>query len=153
MYTVENAPYFNIEAIFNHKNYYINMDPSRPIDEINLDFVDDTTGEWEFVMINNDDKKDNEDEAEADEDDDDGGENGNNEEEVLDMPPPWSPKLFINKEKYYDLCPKGEKTVFYKKCKVEFFSDCKQVDGLVKRVSIYEDYKKLIIQEVRSYYQ
>jgi hypothetical protein len=77
-------------------------------------------------MINTDDKKgDDEDEnAEEDEDDDDDG-GGNNEEEVLDMPPPWSPKLFVNKDKFAELCPKGEKTVFYKKCRVEFYSDCK----------------------------
>lgn len=69
------------------------------------------------------------------------------------MPPAWSPKLYVNKEKFAELCPKGEKTVFYKKCKVEFFSDCKQVDGLVKRITIYEDYKKLIVKEVRSQYK
>ena len=41
------------------------------------------------------------------------------------MPPPWSPKLFVSKEKFLELCKSGEKTAFYKKCKVEFFSDCK----------------------------
>jgi hypothetical protein len=69
------------------------------------------------------------------------------------MPPPWSPKLFVNKEKFAELCPKGEKTVFYRKCKVEYFSDCKQVDGLVKRVTIYDDFKRLITREIRSYYR
>lgn len=49
------------------------MDPSRSIDEINLEFDNDTTGEWEYVMINNDDKKgEDEEENEEDEDDDDG---------------------------------------------------------------------------------
>jgi hypothetical protein len=130
------------------------MDPSRGIDEINLEFDNDTTGEWEYVMISNDDKKgeDGEEENEEEEDDDD-GEAGGGDDEVLDMPPPWSPKLHVNKDKFVELCPKGEKTVFYKKCKVEFFSDCKQVDGLVKRITIYEDYKKLIVKEVRSQYK
>jgi len=40
------------------------------------------------------------------------------------MPPPWSPKLFVNKDKFIDLCPNGEKTVFYKKCKVDFYAEC-----------------------------
>ena len=154
-YSVEDAPYFTIEAIFNNKNYWINMEQSRPLDEINLEFENDTTGEWEYVMINQDDKKGEDEEGEEGEDDDvdDDGEGGANDEEVLDMPPPWSPKLFVNKDKFIELCPKGEKTVFYKKCKVEFFSDCKQVDGLVKRITIYADYKKLITREVRSYYK
>lgn len=130
------------------------MEPNRPITEINFEFENDNTGEWEYVMINTDEKKGDDDEEGADEDEDDGDDNGGGlEDEVLDMPPPWSPKLFVNKEKFAELCPKGEKTVFYKKCMVEFHSDCKQVDGLVKRVSIYEDFKRLILKEVRSYYR
>jgi len=65
--------------------------------------------------------------------DEDGGEGGEEEEEedeekkdedILDMPPPWSPKLFVNNDKFLDLCPNGEKTVFYKKCKVDFYAEC-----------------------------
>jgi hypothetical protein len=41
------------------------------------------------------------------------------------MPPSWSPKLFVPKDKFLELCPKGEKTLFFKKCKVEFFAECK----------------------------
>jgi hypothetical protein len=125
------------------------MDPVRPLAEINLDFENDASGEWEFVMLSN--KEDKEDEDEGAEDDED--EEGGAEEELLDMPPPWSPRLYVSKDKYLDLCPKGEKTLFYKKCKVEFFAQCKQEDGLVKRVTLYQDYKKLITQEVRSYYK
>lgn len=75
------------------------------------------------------------------------------EEDVLDMPPPWSPKLFVNKDKFLDLCPNGEKTVFYKKCKVDFYAECTQVDGIVKRITIYEDYKRLIVKEIRCHYK
>jgi len=50
-YRVQDCPYFTIEAIFNNKNFWINLDPSRSIEEINLDFKEDTTGEWEYVMI------------------------------------------------------------------------------------------------------
>ena len=64
-----------------------------------------------------------------------------------------SPKLVVDKDKFTDGCPKGEKTVFYKKCRVDFFSECKQVDGLVKRITIYRDYKRMITSEIRSYYK
>ena len=129
------------------------MDWKRPIEEVNLDFEFETNGEWEYVMLKNDQKKDDDEEAAEEEEvsDDEGGEN--NQEEALDMPPAWSPKLSVNRDKFIELCPKGEKTIFYKKCKVEFYSDCKQVDGLVKRLTIYQDYKRLITQEVRSYYK
>ena len=153
-YSVEDAPYYTIDSIFNHKNYWINIDHNRSIDEVNLEFENDNTGEWEYVMINSGENKGEDDEEGAeDDDDDDDGEGGNNEEEVLDMPPPWSPKLIVNKESFSQLCPGGEKTLFYKKCKVEFYSDYNQVDGLVKRVTIYDDYKRLITKEVRSFFK
>jgi len=106
-------------------------------------------------MITNEDKKGEEgdEEGQEDEDDEDGEEGGGGDEELLDMPPAWCPKLFVNRDKFLELCPKGEKTVFYKKCKVEFHSPCKEVDGLVKRVTIYEDFKKLITKEIRSYFE
>jgi hypothetical protein len=88
-----------------------------------------------------------------DDDNDDPDSAVKKEEDVLDMPPPWSPKLFVNKDKFLDLCPNGEKTVFYKKCKVDFYSECSQVDGLVRRITIYEDFKRLIVKEIRSYYK
>lgn len=50
------------------------------------------------------------------------------------------------------MCPNGEKTTYYRKCKVEIFSECKQVDGLVKRITLYKDYKRLITEEIRSHY-
>ena len=79
-------------------------------------------------MISPQDKKRK---GEGDEDGDIAEEDDNDEEgmqgaddETLDMPPPWSPKLYINKDKFLDLCPNGEKTVFYKKCKVDFYAEC-----------------------------
>jgi hypothetical protein len=108
-------------------------------------------------MIQSGDKKkggDGEDEnGEANEDEEDEDDEAGKDEDVLDMPPSWSPKLFVNKDKFLDLCPNGEKTVFYKKCKVDFYSECSQVDGMVKRITIYEDFKRLITQEIRSYYK
>jgi hypothetical protein len=93
------------------------MDPSKELTELNMDFEDDTSGEWEYIMIKQDEKKDDEDEDNGDDDDyDEGDKNERLEEEVLDMPPPWSPKLFVNKDKYAELCSKGEKAVLYKKC-------------------------------------
>ena len=137
-------------AVFNHQNFWVNLDPTQDVDTVNLDFHEDAKGEWEYVMIQPNKDKGAEDEEDDDDDDDD---EDAQEEEVLDMPPPWAPKLFVNKDKFSDGCPNGEKTVFYKKCKVDFYSECKQVDGLVKRVTIYEDFKRLIVKEVRGYYK
>ena len=151
-YQLDNSPYHSIEAIFNHKNFYINLDPTLDLNELlPMEFKSDTTGLWEYVMLEPGNKKDGEEDQEEENEDED-EDDGELEEEPLDMPPPWSPKLFVNKDKFNDMCPNGEKTVFYRKCKVEIFSECRQVDGLVKRITLYRDYKRLITEEIRSYF-
>ena len=153
-YALDASPYYSIEGIFNHKNFHINLDPTLDIAELlPLEFKDDSTGLWEYVMLEPGSKKDGDDEEQEEQDEDDDDENQEMDDEHLDMPPPWSPKLFVNKDKFFDLCPNGEKTIFYRKCKVEIFSDCRQVDGLVRRVTLYKDYKRLITEEIRSEYR
>ena len=151
-YNLNDSPYYSVDCLFNNKNFWINLDMQREIRDINFEFESDNTGEWEYVMMMSDDKKgDDEDGSEGEEAADEGLDGaGGADDEVLDMPPPWSPKLIVSKDKFGEVCSKGAKTLFYSKCKVEFFSDCREVDGLVKRVTLYEDYKKLIIKEIRS---
>jgi len=50
-YAIDEAPYYGVEAIFNNKNFWINLDTGRALDEVNFDFIDETAGEWEYVMI------------------------------------------------------------------------------------------------------
>jgi hypothetical protein len=151
VYALDNSPYYSVEAIFNHLNFWVNLDPTRTLDSIDLEgFKEDVTGEWEYVMIKK--KEKNEAKGEDDENEDEDEEDYGDEEDVLDMPPPWSPKLVIDKEKFSEGVKNGAKTVFYKKCKVDFYSECKSVDGLIKRITLYEDYRRLITKEIRSYY-
>ena len=67
-YAIDNSPYHNIQAIFNHRNFWINLDPKREVDEMNLEFQEDINGEWEYVMIG--EKKANDEEENEDEDED-----------------------------------------------------------------------------------
>jgi len=101
-------------------------------------------------MLTEADKADAEQEEE---DDDELSDEDEEDRDFLDMPPSWSPKLFIDREKFLNLCPNGEKTIFYKKCRVDDYAPCTQVDGLVKRIVIYNDYKCLIQNEVRYYFK
>ena len=38
--------------------------------------------------------------------------------QTLDMPPPWSPKIYIEKDKFLVGTPLGESTTFYIKTKI-----------------------------------
>lgn len=37
-YSIMDAPYYTVDSIFNHKNFWINLDSSRSMEEINFDF-------------------------------------------------------------------------------------------------------------------
>lgn len=147
-YDLTEAPYQTIQCIFNHKNFWINLDQERAIKDLNMDFEDGQ--EWEYVMLSDEDKDRGEDDDDLDEDED--SEDEEEQKDNLDMPPSWSPKLTIDNEKFLNLCPNGEKTVFFKKCKVDLFAPCTQIDGIVKRVTLYHDYKRNLVAEVRQHY-
>lgn len=72
------------------------------------------------MLMNSEKKKGDGEDDEGEEEEEEGYDDGYEE---LDMPPAWSPKLMINKDQYLDLCPGGEKTVFYEKCKVDIYAD------------------------------
>mmetsp|Transcript_35902 Transcript_35902/g.26171 ORF Transcript_35902/g.26171 Transcript_35902/m.26171 type:complete len:167 (+) Transcript_35902:612-1112(+) len=67
-YEIDSSPYHSIQAIFNHQNFWVNLDPAREIDEVNLDFKEDTNGEWEYVMIQPGSKKDEDEDIEGNDD-------------------------------------------------------------------------------------
>ena len=71
---------------------------------------------------------------------------------MMDMPPAWPPKLFIDKEDFLRGSPMGEVTRYYIKSRVDLYTDYTQIDGQVKRLTLYEDYKRIIVREIRYLY-
>jgi hypothetical protein len=47
------------------------------------------------------------------------------------MPPPWPPKIYIDKEQFLLGSPLGEAMVLYNKVKVNNYAPLSQEDGLV----------------------
>ncbi len=116
-YEIDDSPYQKVEAVFNHKNFWINLNEELPVKDLNLEFEDDLG--WEYVMLTDQDKAEAEEEEE--EDDDEVSDEDDEGKDFLDMPPPWSPKLYIHREDFLNL---REKTVFYKKCRVDDYAPC-----------------------------
>jgi hypothetical protein len=58
--------------------------------------------------------------------------------QTLDMPPPWSPKIYVEKDRFIMGTPLGETTTFYIKTKIEKFSDYGQPDGLVLKYTLFD---------------
>jgi hypothetical protein len=156
--------YENIEFIWNHENFWVNLKPSQRIEDINFDLF---AGDWEYVMLSQTEqkkkkkggKKDDDDAEEEAADDrrmnsDELGTDGYIRalEPVQDLPPSWCPKLKIDRETYSKKCPMGEKTMFYERCKVENYAEYSQFDGLVMCLTYYHDYKRQVVKEIRWIY-
>ena len=56
---------------------------------------------------------------------------------LLDMPPPWPPKMSFDKERFLKGTPLGESTIFYMKCRVDSYNHYGQTDGLTQKIVIY----------------
>ena len=152
-YTLKNHPYHNVEGIFNNRNFWVNMRPDLPIDKIGIedfDIKEKCEKEWEYVMLPTVHKRIQEivegnGEVEVIEEEETG-------DDILDMPTPWSPKLFIKKDAPEEMFYASQKTVYYLRSKVDVYAPYSQFDGLLTRITLYKDYKRQIINEVRSFY-
>ena len=162
-YDVKDSDYLSIDSIYNNQNYWINIQQNKEVSEINFDEMNNSEcPDWEFVML---------DTLILPKKDDDNYSDDNEQDEaqmelkalramkqILDMPPPWPPKLIIPYEKYRLGSPLGEETKFYTKSKVdiygESYNDNKfQIDGLVKRVTQYEDFLRNIVEKITYNYK
>jgi len=152
-YTIKDNPYINVEGIFNNRNFWVNMRPTLPIDKIGIedfDLKERCEKEWEYVMLPTIHKR-------LQEIEEGGGnveivEEEETSDDILDMPTPWSPKLTIKREGPEDMYSASQKTVYYLKSKVDVFAPYSQPDGMVHRLTIYRDFKRQIIEEIRCYY-
>jgi len=153
VYNTKDPPFNTVDAIFNNYNFWINKNPTKPAREVDLNLSSDV---WEYVMLNKDNNEDNY--------EDDLGDEGvevvkvvkQNEEptqEVLDMPPPWPEKLHIARGAYTNRTPLPTKTDYYKKTKVDKFAPYTQVDGLSIRIYRYNDFARVILNEVEYRYK
>ena len=61
------------------------------------------------------------------------------EEKSLDMPPSWVSALELSLNDFQSRCPQGKKTLMYKRAKLEKFAHYLLRDGMVTRLSIFQD--------------
>lgn len=129
--------YHGIESVWNHQNYYVNRQyPGTPVAEMKWDMADNE--KWEHFLTGEPyelrvERKPDDDEEEAPDEDQILA-----IEKHLDLPFSWVSMLHISAVDFEERYVDGEKTEFYKYCKYEKFAPYKNVDGLMKRLTIYE---------------
>ncbi|CAM9226675.1 unnamed protein product [Heterosigma akashiwo] len=82
-----------------------------------------------------------------------GGPGDLEDENVLDMPPSWVAKLVIDRDLFLlRYPPDGQRTVFYRRAKLELFAETVHDTCLAKRLTLYKDARLTVAKEVREYF-
>ncbi|CEG47569.1 uncharacterized protein PHALS_04437 [Plasmopara halstedii] len=166
MYALDTSPYILIESIWNHENYWVNMQQQA----VHLTRFDlSNSSDWEYAILSIAERKV---EAEADQDAK-GGSNLSNDLEILstklddqlgieatdndlilDIPPSWVHKLQIDRATFKKkFVQNSQQITLFHRAKVEEFAEGTHEQGLVVRVTLFRDEEYTLPIEIREYFQ
>ncbi|KAK7103521.1 dynein regulatory complex subunit 7-like [Littorina saxatilis] len=151
---VTSSNYLGIESVWNNFNYWVDMqDCSEGVGIISYDLGDCT--KWEYMFPGLDKPILQIPEADDDLmlDDDDDEDKDKDVEKYLDMPPSWVEPLCLSQRDYEMRCPQGKKIKLYKRAKLEKFAHYLMKDGLVCRLSVFENRELTDLIMIKEFYQ
>lgn len=120
--------YLAIESVWNEHNYHVNcQEPITNIASMKWNFSD--ASQWQTLLV---------DEMTAVRAEIADASDALNRK-YLDMPHSWVNKLHVNNTAYEEKFPGGHKTIRYKRAIYERFQNYYNTDGLMKRLTIYEN--------------
>ncbi|KAM5262838.1 dynein regulatory complex subunit 7 [Ctenodactylus gundi] len=150
-HSIQDEHFLGIESIWNHKNYWINMqDCWNFCKDLVFDLGDPV--KWEFMLLETD-KPNLSMTEEEDEGDEDIDNLGKEDEKSINMPPSWVEQIEISQEAFETRCPNGKKVLQYKKARLEKWTPYFHNNGLVCRLTTYEDLECTKILEIKEWYQ
>jgi len=167
-HTINDERFHGIESIWNHQNYWVNMqDCSSGCKELMWDLLDCTGWEYMFnttdrqLMLASFQEADDEMPEEGsgfrdgDEDTISRAERQTLQDDdlIVDMPPSWTENILITPKDFDNRCPAGKKVKLYKKAKLEKFASYLMKDGLVSRLSVYGDNELQTLIETKEFYK
>lgn len=168
-YSLRESPYMAIESVWNHENYWVNMQ-THPVYLTLFDLANPT--DWEFIFLSpaerkaakeaGADAKDGLDLAddlkmlntEGDNQADGDGDGDGEEDLVLDIPPSWVNKLEIDRATFKkQFVTDAQRVTLFCRAKVEEFADNSHEQGLVARVTLFRDALCTLPVEIREYFK
>ncbi|XP_007670184.2 dynein regulatory complex subunit 7 isoform X2 [Ornithorhynchus anatinus] len=154
-YSTTDEHFLGIESLWNHRNYWVNMqDCWNGCQDLIFDLGDPVR--WEFLLLGTDKPllmlSDMEEEEEFGEDDLDNLDK-EEEERGFDMPHSWVEPIQITPKEFETRCPQGKKVIQYKKAKLEKWAPYLNNNGLVSRLTSYEDMECSKVVEVKEWYK
>ncbi|KAF4043938.1 putative TGc domain-containing protein [Phytophthora infestans] len=165
-YSLIDSPYMCIESVWNHENYWVNMQ-QQPVHLTLFDLSNPT--DWEYVFLSAAERKSA---KEADqgakgggdlsndlkmlstEGDDHHGQDAADDDLILDIPPSWVTKLHIDRATYKKRFVKDcQHVTLYHRAKVEEFAENTHEQGLIARVTLFRDVGCTLPVEIREYFK
>ncbi|XP_030643525.1 dynein regulatory complex subunit 7 [Chanos chanos] len=146
-YATTNENFLGIESVWNHQNYWVNMQDCRfGCAKMTYDLGD--AEKWEYLLFGPTsqsqqlirEQQDIENEDETD-------------EALFEMPQSWVSPIYISQEDMESRCPGGTKVTQYRKAKLEKFAPYLLKDGLVTRLSVYDDLDCTQLKTVKEWYK
>ncbi|KAM9470536.1 dynein regulatory complex subunit 7 [Clarias gariepinus] len=141
-YPTSSPCFLGIESLWNHENYWINMQDCRFGCAEMIYELDDVL-KWEFMLSS----------PGATEHKDDQMDETPEEPKLFEMPPSWVAQIHIPEKDMESRFPGGSKVIRYKKATLEKFCPYLKPDGLVTRLTTYDDLDCTQLNTVQEWYE
>ncbi len=154
VYNMSNNPYLGIEAMWNHANYWINLDETKRPNEINFDLRNQCWESLFYQPVGVKESKDNDDLNEENENADSGVGEGYDNMKTFDVPPSWVSPLTFERARYLlRYPPNGIRTVNYFATKVDYYAKGVHAQSMVMKITTYLDKECTRVNEIHEWYE
>ncbi|XP_075289734.1 dynein regulatory complex subunit 7 isoform X3 [Opisthocomus hoazin] len=148
--------FLGIESVWNHRNYWVNMQDCRNgCKDLTFDLGD--TVRWEIMLLESNQPvqplPDAEEEKELSDKETNDTQEKEEEDMSFDMPPSWVAPIQVSPREFETRYSQGKKVILYKKAKLEKWAPYLNENGLVKRLTVYADLDCTEAVEVREWFK
>ncbi|NWI60343.1 DRC7 protein, partial [Calyptomena viridis] len=153
-HTTTDECFLGIESVWNHRNYWVNMQDCRnSCKDLTFDLSDGIR--WE-VMIPERNKlltERDKDDMVSDPNYGSCAEEKEEKDTSFEMPPSWVARFNVSCTEFENQYPQGKKELLYKKAKLEKWAPYVNGNGLVERLTLYSDFRCTKVVEVTEWFK
>mmetsp|Transcript_1487 Transcript_1487/g.2452 ORF Transcript_1487/g.2452 Transcript_1487/m.2452 type:complete len:876 (-) Transcript_1487:278-2905(-) len=164
VYSINSSPYIGIESVWNHSNYWMNLQNEAKVSEMNYDLKSEEN--WDVLFLSgpstaSEEKQQNEDQAEEGFMEDAHEEKNETQATAVDpgaryfdAPPTWANPLNIARRQYLlKYPPHGKRAVQYYCAKADLFAKRSHPQSMVMRITTYLDQECTIVREIHEWFE
>ena len=161
-YSTRSSPFTNIVAMWNHANYWVNLQMNFKTADMRFDLSDAKC--WENLFLVTSANTDKDDDANKGDEEDEAGVTEGKEGEVdgatheinraFDCPATWVEPLVLEHPKYLlRFPPTGRRMVLYHKAKAYFYARGVSRQAVTMRIILYLDAECTIVKEIHEWFE